>query len=163
MSDMSVTAHWTELIFAIFKETFEDTQGIYLDKGTALFETLETISAKEASRPISASCASLSAQVEHVRFFMETLERYMLGENISGADWGAVWRTVGEVTPEQWNESKLKLRASYERIVKEMHEIESWDSENAIGGPLSIIIHTAYHLGEIRQALCTLKPDRAAG
>ena len=26
-----------------------------------------------------------------------------------------------------------------------------------IGGALSIVVHTAYHLGEIRQALCTLK------
>jgi hypothetical protein len=32
-----------------------------------------------------------------------------------------------------------------------------WDSENAIGGALAIVVHTAYHLGEIRQALCTLK------
>jgi len=26
-----------------------------------------------------------------------------------------------------------------------------------MGGALSIVIHTAYHLGEIRQALCVLK------
>ena len=30
-------------------------------------------------------------------------------------------------------------------------------NEDTIGGALSIMVHTAYHLGEIRQALCTLK------
>jgi hypothetical protein len=29
--------------------------------------------------------------------------------------------------------------------------------EETMGGALSIVVHTAYHLGEIRQALCTLK------
>jgi hypothetical protein len=29
--------------------------------------------------------------------------------------------------------------------------------ENAIGGAMAIVAHTAYHLGEIRQALYTLK------
>ena len=27
-----------------------------------------------------------------------------------------------------------------------------------IGGAIATVVHTAYHLGEIRQALCTLKP-----
>ena len=160
MPDTIATEVVTSLIFDGFKETFEDTQGIYLDKGTTLFETLATISAEEASRPLSANCATLAAQVEHVRFYMEVLERYMQGENVSGADWGAVWRTVSAVTPEEWEASKARLRATYERIVGEMREIADWNSDNAIGGPLGIIIHTAYHLGEIRQALCTLKPDR---
>ena len=160
MPDTISAALVTSLIFDGFKETFEETQGIYLDKGTTLFETLATISAEEASRPLSASCATLAAQVEHVRFYMEVLERHMLGENVSGADWGAVWRTVSAVTPDEWEASKARLRTTYERIVGEMREITDWNSDNAIGGPLGIIIHTAYHLGEIRQALCTLKPNR---
>ncbi len=161
MPEMIASELITSLIFDSFKETVEDVQGIYLDGGTSLLETLATISAEEASRPISADCSPLSAKVEHVTFYMEVLERYMLGENVSGTDWGAIWRTVGTVTPEQWDASRARLRATYERIVKEMHEIELWNSENALGGPLAIIIHTAYHLGEIRQALCTLQPDRS--
>ncbi len=34
------------------------------------------------------------------------------------------------------------------------------DGEDAIGGVLAILVHTAYHLGEIRQALCTIKGSR---
>jgi hypothetical protein len=36
------------------------------------------------------------------------------------------------------------------------NKTEKWDDET-IGGSMAIIVHTAYHLGEIRQALCTLK------
>ncbi len=32
-----------------------------------------------------------------------------------------------------------------------------WGGETAIGGALAIVVHTAYHLGEIRQALCIVK------
>jgi hypothetical protein len=32
----------------------------------------------------------------------------------------------------------------------------AWDEDRMVGA-LSIVVHTAYHLGEIRQALCTLK------
>jgi hypothetical protein len=144
-------------IFDFFTETFEQVQGIYLDKGTSLFETLATITAEEASRPVSANCASLAAQVEHVRFYIDTLETYMRGEDPGKVDWGAIWREVEAVTPEQWDASKQRLRESYERVVAHMKTFETWDVENQLGEALAIIVHTAYHLGEIRQALCTLR------
>jgi hypothetical protein len=43
-----------------------------LDDGTSLFETLETVSAQEASIPVGGKCASLAAQVAHVIFYIET-------------------------------------------------------------------------------------------
>lgn len=39
---------------------------------------------------------------------------------------------------------------------KLFHENPLWN-EDTIGGALSILVHTAYHLGKIRQALCMLK------
>jgi hypothetical protein len=48
------------------------------------------------------------------------------------------------------------LKDAYQRMDKLFHENEMWN-EDTIGGSLSIVVHTAYHLGEIRQALCTLK------
>src|SRR3712207_2820795 len=66
---------FTQELYAPLDETFERAQGIYLDRGTSPFETLATISAEEASRRVSATCASIAAQVEHVRFYLEVLER----------------------------------------------------------------------------------------
>ena len=34
---------------------------------------------------------------------------------------------------------------------------QDWDGENAIAAPLAMLVHTAFHLGEIREALCTSK------
>lgn len=144
-------------LFQLMEETFEPRHhGIYLDEGTSLFETLETVSAAEASIPVGGKCASLAAQVAHVIFYIESFEQYALqGEN-SPRDWGYIWRTVEKVTPEEWEEYKRKLHEAYRRLDRLFHENELWN-EDTMGGALSIVVHTAYHLGEIRQALCTLK------
>ena len=83
---------FTNNLFELLDETFEKVGGRYLDGGTSLFETLAAISAEAASQPVSANCASLAAQVEHVRFYLEVNEHYLLGKKISagiGAKSGA--------------------------------------------------------------------------
>jgi hypothetical protein len=137
-------------------ETFENPMGIYLDPNTSLFQTLETISAAEASIPVGNKCASLAAQVAHVTFFIESFERFALQGDNSPRDWGLIWQTVEKVTPQEWDAYKGKLREAYDRMMKLFRENPMWNEET-IGGSLSIVVHTAYHLGEIRQALCTLK------
>lgn len=146
-------------LFQLMEETFEPKHhGIYLDEGTSLFETLDTVSAAEASIPVGGKCASLAAQVAHVTFFIESFERYALQGDNSPRDWGYIWRTVEKVTPEEWDAYKSELRDAYQRMDKLFHENKMWN-EDTLGGALSIVVHTAYHLGEIRQALCTLKME----
>ena len=143
-------------LFSLLDETFDNTHGHFLDKDTSLFRTLETVSAQEASIPVGGKCASLAAQVAHVTFYMEVLERYVYYNDTSRVDWGEIWRTVEKVTPEEWEEYKRKLKDTYHRIEKLFRDNPVWN-EDSIGGSMAIIVHTAYHLGEIRQALCTLK------
>ena len=128
-------------LYALLEETFENVQGIYLDKDTSLLQTLETISA---------------AQVAHVTFFIESFERFALQNDTSPVDWGEIWQTVEKVTPEEWETLRADLKNAYQRINTLFHENKLWN-ETTIGGSLSIVVHTAYHLGEIRQALCTLR------
>lgn len=154
---MSVLELFKDMLFSTLTETFEQVQGIYLDRNTSLFETLATISAEVASRPVSADCATLAAQVEHVRFYLDVLEAHMLNKDIGKVDWGEIWRTVREVTPEQWEASKDRLKASYERVISLLKSFDTWEGENDISGAIAVLVHTAYHLGEIRQALCTVK------
>jgi hypothetical protein len=144
-------------LFALMEETFESKHhGIYLDRGTSLFETLDTVSAEEASIPVGGKCASLAAQVAHVIFYIDSWERFALQGDNSPRDWDYIWRTVEKVTAEEWEDYKSKLRDAYGRMDRLFHENPTWN-EDSIGGALSIVVHTAYHLGEIRQALCTLK------
>ena len=153
---MTTSDDFKNNLMAFMKETFETVQGIFLDKGTSLFETLETVSAQEASIPVGDKCASLAAQVAHVIFYIESWERYALQGDESPRDWGYIWRTVEKVTPEEWEDYKRKLKDTYQRVDKLFSENPMWN-EDTIGGAMSIVVHTAYHLGEIRQALCTLK------
>jgi len=153
---MTIEQDFVTNLLQFMGETFENPIGIYLDKNTSLFQTLETVSAEEASIPVGGKCASLAAQVAHVIFFIESFERFALQGDNSPRDWGYIWRTVEKVTPEEWESYKSKLKDAYQRMDKLFHENNLWN-EDTIGGALSIVVHTAYHLGEIRQALCTLK------
>jgi hypothetical protein len=149
---------FTRDLFDLFYETFEGHKGIYLDKNTSLFETLDTITAAAASLPVSERCASIAAQVEHTRFYIDVMEQVMLGDDPK-VDWDEIWRTVEAVTPDEWEASKNRLKASYQRVRSLMDGFGGWEGENQAGGAMATLVHTAFHLGQIRQALCTVKAD----
>lgn len=146
----------TFTLFGLLTETFERVHGIFLDKGTSLFETLEGITAEQASRATSERCATLAAQVNHVRFYLDVFEEYMLETPPQKVDWDSSWQ-VGAVSAEEWDGLKQALRDSYTRVRATMEGFDSWDNDHRVGGALAIVVHTAHHLGEIRQMLCVLR------
>ena len=143
-------------VFDILDETFEHHHGIFLDKGTSLLETLRGIDHRQASVPVGGRCASLAAQVAHVTFYLEVMERSVFAGDAGKVDWGEIWRTVGQVTSEEWDDLRTALERTYRRVVAEWRAVESWEADRHLAGALNIAVHTAYHLGEIRQALCVL-------
>jgi hypothetical protein len=150
--------HFTNALFILLDETFDQVHGYYLNKNTSLFETLASISADEASIPVGGKCATLAAQVKHIAFYLDVIEKSVRDPNYPKADWGEVWRTVSHVTPNEWQAIQDELRANYNSIINLIKSAPAWQSEAEIGGAIAIIAHTAYHLGEIRQALCTIRP-----
>jgi hypothetical protein len=157
MSTQIQAEHFTNTLYALLDETFDDVQGYFLDKGTSMFETLATISAEEASLPVGGRCATLAAQVKHVAFYLDVLEKAVRTQQFERQDWGKIWRETSTVTPEEWDGLKASLRESYNRIKIRINETTEWPNEQQIGSAIAIIVHTAYHLGEIRQALCSVK------
>jgi len=149
----------TQDLFDILDETFITHHGIFLDKGNSLFETLETITAAEASIPVGGKCATLAAQVAHVNFYLEVLEDYILNRERENVDWGDIWRRVNTVSAEEWRAYQDQLKETYQRVISMFQTLDDWNNERPIGGALAIAIHTAYHLGEIRQAMCIVKQD----
>ena len=150
--------HFTNALYTLLDEAFDNVHGYFLDKGTSLFETLATISAEEASAPVGGKCATLAAQVKHIAFYLELVERNVRSGTNEEADWGEIWRTTSAVTPEEWEEIKARLRAAYDSIRALIADTREWPNEEYVGGAIATVVHTVYHLGEIRQALCTLKP-----
>jgi hypothetical protein len=138
-------------------ETFSEVHGIYLDKGTTLFETIDTITADEASQRISPNTATIAAQVEHVRFYLDVLDKYIHTLEDSTNNWKEIWETVGAVTPEDWEAIKTRLRESYSKVMATINSFEDWDKKYDIAGALSVLSHTAYHLGGIRVTLGVIR------
>jgi hypothetical protein len=149
--------HFTKALFTLLDETFDNVHGYYLDKNTSLFETLASITADEASIPVGGKCATLAAQVKHIAFYLDVIEKSVRDPNYPKADWGEIWRTVNRVTPDEWKSIQDELRANYNNIKNLIESAPAWQGEAEIGGAIAIIAHTAYHLGEIRQALCSIR------
>lgn len=157
MSTEIQAEHFTSALYLLLDEAFDNVHGIFLDRGTSLFETLATISAVEASTPVGGKCATLAAQVNHVAFYLDTLEKNIRTQTFDPVDWGKIWRETTGVSTEEWEALKVDLRASYDRIKALIADQQTWPSEREIAGAMAMVVHTAYHLGEIRQALCVVK------
>lgn len=149
--------HFTDALLMLLTETFEMVRCFYLDKGTSLFETLAGINAAEASIPVGGKCATLAAQVKHVAFYLDVVEKSVKDPNYPQVDWTEIWNNVNVVDSSEWQTIQDELRRSYASIQDLVKSTPEWPSEREIGGAMALLAHSAYHLGEIRQALCTLK------
>ncbi len=156
MTKTSLQEYFSKALFEALEETFETNHGIYLDKGTSLLATLEQVGAGEASTPVGTHCATIAAQVEHVIFYLEVLERVLDGRDVGKPDWGEIWSRAGGVTEAEWDALRARLKAAYDRLSQKLHHVENWEHNDALEVSIAIVVHTAYHLGEIRQALCTV-------
>jgi hypothetical protein len=158
MSSTIQTEHFTEALKLALDEAFGNVTGIFLDDGESLFQTLATVSAAEASIPVGGKCATLAAQVAHTAFYLEVLvDRVRRGVR-EPADWGNIWNTVAAVDEAGWDALKTRLAAARDATRALIDETPAWPSVQHLAGAMGMIAHTAYHLGEIRQALCMLKP-----
>lgn len=140
----------------VLSETMVGVQGFYLDGGDSLFETLATVTAAEASVPVGGKCATLAAQVKHTAFYLHVIDQSVRNPDFPRPDWGEIWRTVNTVTPAEWEAILAELRLRYDEIIQLVKAAPSW-GEAEMGGAIGMVAHCAYHLGEIRQALCSLK------
>lgn len=146
----------TDLIFALLTETFEKVDGIYLDGGTSLLETLAGISAEEASTPIVAGGTTIAGHVDHARFYMSVIRDYMEGKWHDKVDWPGSWKTK-TVTEAEWDALRKSLDDDYRALRGHLEGIADWNDEERFGGAFGIIVHTAFHLGAIRQMVKVVK------
>ncbi|MGB3330728.1 MAG: DinB family protein [Thermomicrobiales bacterium] len=136
------------------EEIFATHHGYILDRGTSMFETLAGIDAETASLRYSPDAGTLAAQVNHTRFYLDVVLRSMQGGDNTPADWEASW-DVGRVTDAEWTALIDGLRASYDAVHAFIANRERWD-EASVGDAMAVVAHSAYHLGEIRQALAVI-------
>jgi hypothetical protein len=140
----------TEQFVSFLRETFEKVLGIYLDKGTSVFETLEGVTAQQASRPTHEGGSSIAGHVGHIRFYIRILRDYMNGVKHKDLDWNQSWQ-IHSVSESEWDILRGKVHEDYDALVAQIKSISDWNDEDRFGGAMAIIVHTSYHLGAIRQ------------
>ncbi len=139
---------------AALKEAFDSPVGMFLDKGDALWETLEPVTAAQASIPIAPGGNSIAGQVNHMVFYFDVMAGYMRNDPPEHPDWSAAWKVV-EVDEDQWQELKLALGQRQSEIITLIDNApdEVFTDPDIVGGSYAIVAHTAFHLGQIRHAL----------
>jgi hypothetical protein len=137
-------------ILVLIEETFVSHHGIYTDRGTSLFETLEEIDYSLASRKHAGIDETIAGHVFHLKYYLIVLQEYMSGKRTGSTDWSESW-VIRDVDEKQWQDLKAALGMEYENLVGFMNKSENWSSEDFFEGALGILAHSAYHLGAIRQ------------
>ncbi len=143
----------TGALATLFTELVDGPPGetaYMLNQGDAgLLRSLDRLSARAASKSAEGG-ASIAAHVEHLRYGVSLMNRWVAGENpFRDADWSAAWRTR-EVTEEEWERLRAGLGDEAHRwlaalgVPREVDEME-------LSGVIGSIAHLAYHLGAIRQ------------
>jgi len=143
-------------LVSVLEETFERVeQSIFLDKGDSFFETLANVSAEEASRPIAANGNSIAAQVNHVAAFVGWLNRMTSGQPVEPLDWPGTWAKT-TVSPSEWTDLVAELRTAY----RDLRSFATTNTDLAppfVAGSFGLVAHCAFHLGQIRHALYTVR------
>ena len=138
----------TAEILDLFDETFESVHGYYLDKETSLFERLNAISSEKASKSSKDSDYTIASHVEHIDFYLKTIMGYIKGEIEGKTDWDKSW-LVKTVNKEEWNTLKDNLSGSYKQVTDMIKGFTYWKNEDDFSGVISMLVHSAFHLGAI--------------
>ena len=115
-----------------------------------LLASLDKLSAAAASAT-STGGATIAAHVDHLRYGLSLLNRWVAGEDApwKGADWTASWRK-STVTEAEWRALRADLRreaSGWLNALREPREL----NDRALTWTIGSIAHLAYHLGAIRQ------------
>lgn len=143
----------------ILRETFEGSPSgegsVYLDSGVGLFSTIGNLSAGTVSSEQKG--ATIVAHTEHLKFYLDRLCEFIEGRR-TNVNWEQSW-LIDNVDEQEWDVLKNGVKKSYENVLRCFASVKAWDQTN-IGEAISIIAHTAYHLGAIRQLVKFAKADQ---
>lgn len=135
-------------------EAFDNVIGMFLDKGDSLWETLDGVTAEQASVPIAPGSNSIASQVAHMIYYFDVSAIYMRGEEPQEVDWATAWKII-DVTEDEWKDLQRELRERQSDLFALIDNApdEVFASSDIVGGTYAVVAHTAFHLGQIKHAL----------
>ena len=142
--------HLVESLAFLIRETFEGSPegqpSAYLDRGVGMFNTIESLSAEQASRNVVGT--TIAAHTEHAKFYLDRVCEFMHGRT-ERVNWEDSW-LIETVNDQEWEALRGTVRKAYENTLKSIAEVNDWDLQKT-GMAIGLIAHTAYHLGAMRQ------------
>lgn len=154
MAEETLRDTFRKNLFFLLEETFESparpSGNAYLDRSAGWFPTLDGLTAQQASRGLVAGGTTIAGHVEHARFYVEVMLHYA-GGTVERVDWDASWQ-VREVSDERWRELKEAFADTCKRLDASLAAVETW-GDHEIGAAMGALMHSAYHLGAVRQIM----------
>ncbi len=150
---------FTKPLNLLLAETFgmsEAPGGFFLDSGRdGLFGTIDTIGAETASIALKPENATIASHCAHILFLLRLFEAYEQGQKPE-PDWQESWRTR-VVDKAAWQTLRAELQTGYETARARLQARDTWD-EPPLAATMTLLVHCAYHIGEIRQLLTSITP-----
>lgn len=136
--------------------------------GTGLLDTLQDLSPEAASSHVLPGRPAIAAQVAHVLLSLETeeteeTERERAADKTAEPDWDAAWKREA---PDETTRDALAREAEAAYRATRTFFLEGVNAEDSqsVTRAISLVVHTAYHLGAMRQlkAILETKPIETA-
>lgn len=139
-----------EEIKELLNETFNGPDGDWswyteAKKGSGLLNTIEQISASEASKEIEGT--TIAAHTHHTMYHITVCMNSIKDMQVA-SDWSISWN-IKVVNEQQWNEIKNGLESEYKELIALIDRSELSSTTTRI--LLANLAHSAYHLGALRQ------------
>ncbi len=154
MSDAIGVDTFRRTYLFLFEEIYGDPPkgdrgNAVLDADTGWRQSLEAVDAEQASRPVAPGGTTIAGQAAHTAYYIELLEALARGER-PAADWPGSFspRAVDDQT---WEHTRERLFGALGRF-RAMVDASDFPPEQ-LQGALGVLLHTAYHLGAVRQML----------
>lgn len=127
----------------------------FLDSGTSWQQTLESVTAGEASTSVVPGGTSIAAHLAHAIYYLRVFQDFDAGRR-EPVDWELSW-TVRHVNEESWEVLREELDQEYQAVLRTVRERpEEWSYER-IGAAFGAVAHSAYHLGAVRQMIKVIR------
>ena len=156
MDDVITKQQFAGAIAYLLRETFEGSPegqpSAYLDRGIGVFNTLDELSAADASKEFYGT--TVAAQTEHAKFYLDRLCEFINGRT-ERVNWEDSW-LIETVNDAEWDALRSAVRTAYENTLKCIAAVDEW-TDDRTGMSVGLVAHTAYHLGAIRQIAKSLR------
>lgn len=127
----------------------------FVQGGEALIQTLNDLTAAEASTVPAPGLTTVVAHLIHTNYYLWLTLEAIQGNIIHG-DWPGSWAKT-TLNDHEYNEEIAKLEPQVKELIAHLPQVDFEEDWNLING-MANIGHAAYHLGAIRQIYQMVKP-----